>query len=264
MERSAVDRLADHAKIKRWVWMGSILCWPVGLVIFMVGFMVVAGFVPPPSPSWSAERVTEFYAANTTSIRVGLLMTLFGSGIALLPFFTVVSAEIRKIEGRPAVLAPMQMGGAVALVLIFQVIGLLWLLGTYRLDRAPDVTQAMMDYGWFAWSTFIITYEVQWIALAIASFMDVRDRPVWPRWAAYVFLWTALAGPGGMCAVFVKHGPLAWNGLVGFWIPAIAFVIGMSVVAWCMWTHARHEEIAGVEKTADDLQLELATAGRLG
>lgn len=263
MERSVVDRLADHARIKRRVWMASILSWPVGFALFAIGFIFVAGFVPPPSPEWSAERITQFYAENTTSIRIGLLMTLFGSGIALLPFYTVVSAEIRKIEGRPSVLAPMQMGGAVALVLIFQIIGLLWLLGTYRLDRAPDVTQAMMDYGWFAWTMFIITYEIQWICLTIASFMDIRERPVWPRWAAYVFMWTALAGPGGVCAVFVKHGPLAWNGLLGFWIPAIAFAIGMSVVAWCMWTHARNEDAAGLEKTADDLHLEAMTADRL-
>lgn len=253
MERSIVDRFDDHARIKRRVWMLSILAWPVGLVIFLVGFAVVAGFVPPPSPGWSAERITEFYSENTTSIRIGMLMTLFGSGIALLPFLTAASAQIRKIEGRPAVLAPMQMGGAVALVSIFQVIGLLWLLGTYRLDRDPGITQAMVDYGWFAWTMFIITYEIQWICMAIASFMDVRERPVWPRWAGYTFLWTALAGPGGLCAVFVKDGPLAWNGLLGFWIPAAAFVVGMSVAAWCMWVHARHEDEAGLEKTADDL-----------
>jgi hypothetical protein len=263
MEPSVVDRLADHAKIKRWIWKAAVLSWPVGLVIFMVGFVFFAGFVPPPSPQWSAERVAEFYAHNTTGIRIGMLMTLFGSGIALLPFLTVVSAEIRKIEGRPAVLAPMQMGGAVALVSIFQVIGLLWLLGTYRVDRDPDITQAMMDYGWFAWTMFIITYEVQWICMAIASFMDMRDNPVWPRWAGYTFLWTALAGPGGLFAVFVKDGPLAWSGLLGFWIPAIVFVIGMSVAAWCLWTHARREEADGAQPTADDLQLELATAEQL-
>ena len=69
-------------------------------------------------------------------------------------------------------------------------------------------------------------------------------------------MWTALAGPGGLCAVFVKDGPLAWSGLLGFWIPASVFVVGMSVAAWCMWVHARHEDEAGPEKTADDLQLD--------
>lgn len=260
MDSAVVGRLAQHSRIKRRVWKASILCWPIGMVIFGVGFVFLAGFVPPPSPDWTADRVRQFYEDDTTAIRIGLLMALFGSGLALLPFFSVVSAEIRKIEGRPAVLAPMQMGGAVALVMIFQIIGLLWLLGSYRADRDPDVTQWMMDFGWFAWTMFIITYEIQWICMAIASFMDVRDRPVWPRWAAYTFLWTALAGPGGMFAVFVKDGPLAWNGVVGFWIPVIVFLIGMFVAAGCLWTHARYEDELGGAKTADDLRTDTPAA----
>jgi hypothetical protein len=41
------------------------------------------------------------------------------------------------------------------------------------------------------------------------------------------------------------------------------FVIGMSVAAWCLWVHARREEVAGAQKTADDLYLEGLTASRL-
>jgi hypothetical protein len=44
-------------------------------------------------------------------------------------------------------------------------------------------------------------------------------------------LWYAiLAVPGGMI-VFFHDGPLAWNGVIGFWVPVVAFFIWIVAVA---------------------------------
>jgi hypothetical protein len=232
--------LAQRARIKRRVWSAAIWCWPVCVVVFGVVFAFVVGFVPPPSPALSAQQIAELYASNTTGIRIGVLVAMFASGL-LLPFQTVISAEIKKIEGRLGLLAPVQFGGGVALVVIFQIIGLAWLAASYRPDANPDVIRALNDFTWFCWSTFIATYMIQFICMAIAGFIDVRQHPAWPRWAAYLNLWVAVTGAGGVLAVFFKSGPFAWNGVVGYWIPVILFVVGMSVTTWLLLRRARYE-----------------------
>jgi hypothetical protein len=234
------DLLAHHARIKRRVWMAAIWSWPVCAVVFGVAFLFVVGFVPPPSPALSAQQIGDVFAANRTGIRIGVLVAMFASAL-LLPFLTVVSAEIKKIEGRLGLLAPMQFGAAIALVMIFQIICLAWLTASYRPEINPEITRAFNDYTWFAWSTFIATYMIQFICMAVAGFMDIRERPAWPRWAAYLNLWVAVTGAGGVLAVFFKAGPFAWNGVVGYWIPLILFVIGLSATTWLLHRRARYE-----------------------
>jgi hypothetical protein len=205
--------------------------------LFLLFFGVIAGFVPPPRESWSAQRIADFYAANRTAIRIGLIGSMFASTL-LLPFFTVVSSEMRKIEGRDALLAPIQFGGAVVLVTFFQIIGLLWLLASFRPGSDPDVIRACNDYGWLVWTILIPTYSLQFICMAVGAFIDGRPDPVWPRWAAYANLWVALAGAGGICAVFFTHGPFSWNGIVGFWTPVVVFALGMTMNMALLHRHA--------------------------
>jgi hypothetical protein len=64
--------------------------------------------------------------------------------------------------------------------------------------------------------------------------MDRSTRPLWPRWVGYLNLWIALSGAGGGLAVFFKHGPFAWNGLVGFYIPIAAFTVWIAVMTYYM------------------------------
>ncbi|MCU1654603.1 MAG: hypothetical protein QOC75_2463 [Pseudonocardiales bacterium] len=231
---------AQHAAIKRRLWKACIWSWPAGLVVFGVGFMLFAGFVPPPSPANSAQQIADMFAANRNGIRVGIILALFGSAM-LLPFLTVVSAEIRKIEGPNPLLAPMQFGGAVVLVTFFQIIGLAWLLASFRSDIDPDIVRTLNDYCWFVWSMLIATYMIQYICMAIAGFMDMRPHPIWPRWAAYLNLWVAVTGAGGQLAVFFKAGPFAWNGVVGFWLPVLIFMIGMCVTTALLLRRAHYE-----------------------
>jgi hypothetical protein len=245
-----------HSVIKRRIWLGAVWSWPVGAVIFGVSFVLIARFVPPVPPSWSAQQVADFYAAHTTSIRIGLLGAMFGSAF-LLPFYAVVSAEIRKIEGKDALLAPIQFGGAIVLVTFFQIIGLLWLLASFRPEINPELVRTLNDYGWFVWSMLIPTYIIQFVAMAIAGFMDSRPDPIWPRWAAYLNLWVAVTGAGGVLAVFFKTGPFAWNGLVGFWIPLILFAIGMTVTTALF--HRRATREVSVERATQSASDPLGT-----
>jgi hypothetical protein len=228
IEEYDAERRARHmafrARVRKW----SLWSWPVCIVGFGIGFVVIAGFVPPPGESWSSQHIASFYAANRTAIRGGLIIAMFFS-VLLLPFFAAISGEMRKIEGPGALLAPIQFGGAIVLVTFFQIICLLWLEASFRPEIDAQIIRAQNDYGWLVWTILIPTYMVQFLCMAVAGFMDYRRDPVWPRWAAWANVWVAVTGAGGVLAIFFKTGPFSWNGIMGFWIPLIVFALGMSM-----------------------------------
>ena len=234
------ELLTPTETFRRRVWMACIWSWPVCAVLFGISFVVVAGFLPPVAESASAADVAAFYDANRTTIRAGLIGAMFASAL-LLPFFAVVSAEIRKIEGRNPLLAPIQYGGAVVLTTFFQIICLLWLLASFRPEINPELIRAFNDYGWLVWTMLIPTYSLQFVCMAIAGFIDHRRHPIWPRWTAYFNIWVATIGAGGVLAVYLKTGPFSWNGIIGIWLPLVFFVIGMTVNMWLLHRRVTYE-----------------------
>lgn len=232
------DLQARHKKIKRLVWLACIWSWPACLVGVLIPFALIGGFIPPPLPSSSAQEIASFFTAEPTHVRIGAMGFLYFSALSML-FYAVLSEEIKKIEGQPSLLARIQFGSAVILVTVFQLLGLAWLLASYRTDTSPDVIRMLNDYCWFTWSMFIPTYILQYVCVAIAGFMDTRSNPTWPRWAAWMNLWIAVGGAGGIAAVFFKSGPFAWNGLIGFWIPVIIYATGNCVNTYLL--HRRYK-----------------------
>ena len=222
------ERRASYEAFRARVRRSCVWSWPVCMIGFGFGFALLAGFVPPPGESWSAHHIASFYASNRTAIRAGLIVAMFFS-VLLMPFFTVISVEMRKIEGPSALLAPIQFGFAVVLVTFFQIICLLWLEASFRPENSPQLVRAMNDYGWLVWTILIPTYSGQFICMAVAALMDYRRDPLWPRWAAYANLWVAITGAGGVLTVFFKTGPFSWNGIIGFWLPLVIFAAGMTM-----------------------------------
>ncbi len=241
---SAEEASPASAAIRRRLHYACVWAWPAAIIGFGVPFVFLAGFFPPPSPGASAVDIARFYLDNQASIRFGLIGALFASSL-LLPFYTVISKEIRKIEGRGALLAPIQFGGAVILVAFFQIICLFWLLASFRPDVSPEIIRGFNDYGWLVWTMLIPTYSMQYVCMAIAGFMDTRPNPTWPRWAAYMNLWVATIGAGGVAAVFFKSGPFSWDGIVGIWLPTVFFAVGMTVNTVLLYRRAKIDFATG-------------------
>jgi len=107
-----------------------------------------------------------------------------------------------------------------------------WLVAAFRPEDAPRV-QTFNDLGWLPFLGIVCTGMFQMVALALVTLRDRRSDPVYPRWFAYFQLWCAL-GVGLTFGVWIfKTGPLAWNGLVGFWIPVTFYfiwVIGTTIM----------------------------------
>ena len=116
--------------------------------------------------------------------------------------------QIARIERRMPVLAVIQFGAAVLLLVFFAVCAMLWITASFRPELDATSVRTLHDFGWLVFVMVFPGYTLQMICMAIAGFIDKSPTPTWPRWAAYFNLWVAFAGMGGGLAVFFKDGPI--------------------------------------------------------
>ncbi|HLS98315.1 MAG TPA: hypothetical protein VK018_06280 [Porticoccaceae bacterium] len=201
----------------------------MGLLV-TIGWWPVAGFVPPPPPSWSAAETAAFFAANTNGIRTGLLLMLAGVGF-FIPFIALISMQMRRMEHTPPVLAYTQLLGGSMSVMIILVPIMLWTTAAFRPERVDvEITQMLNDAAWLIVAMTFAPGIMQNLSIGLAVLWDKGAKRVFPRWVAYVNFWMALGFlPAGLMTYF-KTGPFAWNGILAFWLPLVAFAIWFNVM----------------------------------
>jgi hypothetical protein len=199
---------------------------------FWVGaFLLVAGFIPPSDPGATAEQIVQMYASRSGAIKIGMVFSMLGSAL-LVPFGVAISGQLKRIDGGRA-LATVQMVSCALLALEFITPIAVFMAASFRVDaRSPELTRALNDVGWILFVTVIWSVWVQLLAIGWAILIDRREQPILPRWTGYLNLWVALLiMPAGIVAFFT-HGPFAWNGLIGFFVPLTAFSAWIASMTW--------------------------------
>jgi hypothetical protein len=157
------------------------------------------------------------------------MLTMFASAL-LVPFAAVISAQMRRIEGPRAVLAPTQLvsGGLLALEFILPL--MVWQTAAYRPDIGPVLIRMLNDMGWLMFVGVISSAVVEFGCIGVVILADQRQTDVCPRWAGYFNIWVALlVAPAGVVPLF-KSGPFAWNGAFAFFLPMIVFATWAGVM----------------------------------
>lgn len=213
-----------NARLERlFAWSGIASIGVIG-----IGFALVAGFLPPPSPGDDAETVANFFRENQDSIRWG--MVIMAVGALLLAMFVVgMTLQIRRIEGAHSGLAYLTLAMGAVLVLQFLYMDFFWQAAAFRADRSPEVIQGINDLAWIPFIGAGGPLLVMDLCFAIAILSDKRERPAFPRWLGYFGLWCAVGNPLGWFVVFFTTGPLAWDGILAFWVPVGLFGAWMIV-----------------------------------
>lgn len=217
------------------LWSGPLM----GLMV-TIGWWLLAEFVPPPLPSWSGEEIAGMFAANSAGIRFGMIFMIAGMGF-FMPFIALISAQIHRMEGSPPVLAYTQLlAGALSVAIVLFPV-MFWATASFRPDRDPQLILMLNDMAWLISAMPFAPAVVQNIATGIAILGDKNPARVMPRWVAYMNFWMAvLFLPAGLM-VFFKTGPFAWNGLLSFWLPLIAFGIWFSVMIYALLQAIRQQ-----------------------
>jgi hypothetical protein len=213
-----MDEIATSRRIqKACIWAG-----PLMGALFVVGF-VVAGFFPPPSPNQTAAEVVAMIDQNRTAIRIGIVVCLASCPL-LMPFLASFTIQMKRIEGIRPIMAYTQLALGALATIEFVIPYVFMLVSTYRADQDPDITRALYDIGWFFFLGVISTFVLQLVLFGVAVLIDRRPQPIFPRWLGYVNLWLAMAFAPASFLVFFKTGPLAWNGVLVWWVPVFAFL----------------------------------------
>jgi len=201
-------------------------CWGC-LVLFGLGWVVLAGFLPPPSPAATAAQVAHQFRGNTTGIRIGMILSILGSAL-LLPWGGAVAAQMRRIDSRGGALVWAWIAAQGAILIEFIYPCAFWCVAAFRLGD-PTRIQSFNDLAWLPFFGIVATGMFQMVALAALTLLDKRPEPVFPRWFAYFQLW-CVAGVAPAEFVFVfKTGPLAWNGLLSYWVALTAAFAWLAV-----------------------------------
>jgi len=215
------------------VWCGLLF-----VVLLTLGWIVIAGLVPLPSPALGADELAAFYRENTGRIRFGTLIAMFSMSLTI-PWIAVIAVQMRRTEGEFPVLTYTQLVAGAVTVAILTVPTLMWTTVAFRPERDPQLILLMSD---FSWLMFIMTFPpffVQLVAIGAAIIGDKATRPVFPRWVGYFNVWVAILFlPGGL-VTFFKSGPFAWNGLLAFWMPVTVFFLWYVVMFKALLTAIR-------------------------
>jgi hypothetical protein len=222
----------------------SICLWLVPLfgALFAVGFTIFPGFFPPLSPTMTAEQVAAFYRDNVSAIRSSMIL-LNVIGIGFIPFFMLIVVQMMRMGNPSHAFAYSYLAAAASGGTLFAIADLAWLNAAARPERDPQLTMLLNDLGWFCLITpvgFIITQN---LCLALSIFMDARSEPVFPRWVGHFNIATALMMVPGAFAIVHKTGPLAWDGLLSFWLHIGTYALYITVMFFVVRAAIRQQTI---------------------
>jgi hypothetical protein len=205
-------------------------CGFIAMFSLGLGWVVLAGFVPPPSPADTPAETAEFFDENRAGIRAGMIVCFYGMAI-FLPWWAVLAVQVKRIEGRFSPIAYIQIAGSACYVIEFLFPLTFWANAAYRPEASPESIQRLTDLAWFPFLGLVSTTVVQCIAFGVAILQDKRERPIFPRWLAYFSFWAALLyTPAGLIICF-KDGAFAWDGLIAFWMVFVVFSLWVLVTA---------------------------------
>lgn len=246
---NSADRQRGERELRARISRAATYCGLLFIVGFFVGWGLVAGFIPPPSPLKPADDVVAYFIDNQYRIILGCIITM-GCVMFVAPFTAALVHQLRRIEGSTRILANVQMMAGAATISVATVSCLIFLVAAYRPQRDPQVTQMLSDFGF---TTFIGPFApgfVQCLVIAVAVFSDRRAQTIYPRWVGYFNLWVAVGFLPGPVLFFFLSGPFAWNGIAAFWIPAVAFGSWFLVMVYTT-VNAINQELAAANAAPD-------------
>ncbi|AHH19468.1 hypothetical protein NONO_c46840 [Nocardia nova SH22a] len=233
------DRLPVARLRSQWI---ALWLLPVFGAVLIVAFLAFPGFLPPTSPAADAESIARFYSDHLGMIRFSMI-TFNLCGIMLIPFFMVIVVQMKRMATPSQVLAYSYLAAVVSGATLFAIADIFWLVAAFRPERDPQLVQLLNDLAWLTFTAPVGMLVAQMVCLALAVRLDARPKPIFPRWVAAFSLAVGAAMAPAACSVIFRSGPLAWNGVVSFWIRIGAFAAFLLVMFFVVRAALLRQEI---------------------
>ncbi len=198
-------------------------------VLYLVGIVFVAGFIPPPAPSWSGAAIAAFFTERQMRILFGMSICAVASALYV-PWGVSIFGEMLHMErARFAPLSVVQVISAGLGAAFFAISPLMWLTLAFRVGHSSDAIWILNDFAWISWIVSWPFFGVQAAALGLCVLM--HPTAALPRWTGYFSIWFAVSMFPASLIVFFHQGPFAWNGIFGIYLPLGMFAIWYNVVS---------------------------------
>jgi hypothetical protein len=223
-----------------------ILFWtlPAIAIIWVSAFFLFPGFLHPMSPTMSADAVADFYRDEAGRIRYSMILFNW-FGVGLIPTVILLAMQVRRMAHRTPILSYSLIACAGGPPCLFLIANMFWLLGSFRPERSPELTQLLNDLAWVTFTVLVPYLIAQCLLLALAIYWDRQEQPVFKMWVAHFNILVAVALAPAAFTALTFSGPLAWDGLLSFWLKNIAiaaWIVVMGVVLGQAILRRRAEE----------------------
>jgi len=217
----------------------------VFVVLYLIGFVPLAHFIPAPSPSLTAEEVASIYRNNATGIQIGMLIDMIAAGF-IAPWGGLIAARCRRHERGIPSLSTAQLALTAIGTVVAMVLPLVWALAAFRPDETPASTIAMLnDCGWYLLLFTFPIFSLWNFVIAMSILLDDTGSPAFPRWLGFLNIWCGLLLFPAGAILFFKSGPFAYNGVLALYLPLVAFFIWMIAMSFALIMELRKDEKKG-------------------
>jgi hypothetical protein len=216
-------------------------CGIGAIVTLLIGFWVVAGFLPLHGPTMHSETIAKIYQEHPLRIRFGMVILMFGS-MLFTPFGAALADQISEFEKKTGPLSILVMFGAYSFSIFGFYSGIWYIVTAFRPERSAELTLIFSDSAWLQFVGGASLGVPLFASVAVVAFADTRQRPLYPRWIAWVTTFVLLTAiPSSQLVFFFREGPFAWNGVIGFWLPAVDLGLWLALMVHVMLRAAKAE-----------------------
>lgn len=211
----------------------GVWCAIAYILMLLLGWGVIAGFVPPIHPNAGALQVAEQFRRDHTQICIGMIVIMF-SALVFIPFGAVLVHYVRQIEGGTGMLTYAALLGCAGNMILSFYPAMMWLVAAYRPQRNPQLVYLFSDAGWLQFVGGATVLLAMPLTLAACALLDHNPQPIFPRWFGYLNIWIVLLICPDQILFLFQHGPFSWNGIFGLWIPVTAFAAWFLSTFWLL------------------------------
>jgi hypothetical protein len=231
----------------------KVLAWTGPVFLFAV--FVLWGIVAHNMPPFPASATPDEVKAHFQEFRLPLLIAL-SICVTMTAFYmswsVAVARVMERIEGAGGVLSKLEMMGGTITCAPVMVTLAIWLTAAHEAQYLPAGVVHMLY--WMGWLLFDLAYFVtslQIAAISITFMRDKREKKLVPDAVSW-WGWVTFASFFAVSAIpFVTTGPLAFNGVISFWI---------AFFTWFFWIPSLSYFII---KAVDRIKAEDEAAGRV-
>lgn len=214
MNRPAV---LDDPKRELWLaWYATIAFYS----LYTVVFFVISRTQPPGKPWYTSSQVVGWFAGHHEGLLIGFGLIFVLGGLSATSI-ALITYSIRRMSVSRAFAYSYLIIYAVSAVPGFLFICVAMTAGALRPERSAALQHWLYDLGFLSFSGTMGVFLIGSLIWMVAILLD--ENRVFPTWFAYLNLCNALTEVVVAPSWLFRAGPLAWNGVIAWWINVAVF-----------------------------------------